>query len=139
MNTLLELLNKAEYSLTLIKMLTPAFMAILFLQSGIDKILHYKGNLAYFTDHFKNSPLRNTVLLLLPTLTFLEVLSGILCTVGTYSLYMGNGKWAFMGLMCCAISFLCLFFGQRLAKDYGGAGSLTPYFVLTVLGLLLLV
>jgi hypothetical protein len=139
MHTLLELLNKAEYSLTLIKMLTPALMAILFLQSGIDKVWDYKGNRAYLTEHFKNTPLSIFTPFLIPTITFLEILSGVLCAIGTFSLYMGNGKWAFMGLLCSAISFLCLFLGQRIAKDYGGAASLVSYFVLNVLGLLLLV
>ena len=28
-----------------------------------------------------------------------------------------------------------LFFGQRLAKDYAGAATLVPYFILAVLGI----
>jgi hypothetical protein len=32
-----------------------------------------------------------------------------------------------------------LFFGQRLAKDYAGAGGLVPYFLVAVINLYILV
>ena len=139
MNTIAQFFNNMDNSFTLVKMLIPAFMAILFCQSGLDKVLNYKGNLSYFTEHFKNSPLSKTVKILMPIITILEVLAGILCAIGTISLTTGNTKWAFFGLVMAAISFLCLFFGQRVAKDYAGALSIATYFVLNVIGLLLLV
>ena len=125
-------------SFTLVKMLVPAFMSILFLQSGLDKVFNYKGNLDYFTDHFKNSPLSKTVGLLMPTITFLEVSAGISSAIGTVSLLLGSEIWAYAGLMLSGVSLLALFFGQRIAKDYAGAGALTGYFILVVVGLLIL-
>lgn len=125
-------------SLMIVKTLAPALMAILFLQSGLDKVLNYKGNLDYFTDHFKNSPLSKTVGLLLPTLTLLEVAAGIVCAIGTVALLYGSEIWAYAGLILSAVSLLCLFFGQRLAKDYAGAGGLTGYFMIVLIGLLVL-
>ena len=125
-------------SFTLVKMLVPAFMSILFLQSGLDKVFNYKGNLEYFTDHFKNSPLSKTVGLLMPTITFLEVSAGISSAIGTVSLLLGSEIWAYAGLMLSGVSLLALFFGQRIAKDYAGAGALTGYFILVVVGLLIL-
>ena len=123
---------------TIVKAIVPAIMAILFLQSGLDKVLNYKGNLDYFTDHFKNSPLSKTVGLLMPTLTILEVSAGITSAVGAISLILGSEIWAYSGLMLSAISLLCLFFGQRMAKDYGGAAGLTGYFIIVLMGLLML-
>lgn len=123
---------------TLVKMLVPAFMSILFLQSGLDKVFDYKGNLDYFTDHFKNSPLSKTVGLLMPTITILEVSAGIISAIGTISLVFGSEIWAFVGLMLAGVSLLALFFGQRVAKDYGGASVLSGYFILVVVGLLIL-
>jgi putative oxidoreductase len=41
-------------------------------------------------------------------------------------------------LMLAAAAFLCLFFGQRLAKDYAGAVSIANYFIVNIVGLLLL-
>lgn len=125
-------------SLMIVKTLAPALMAILFLQSGLDKVLNYKGNLDYFTDHFKNSPLSKTVGLLLPTLTLLEVAAGIVSAIGTVALFYGSEIWAYSGLILSAVSLLCLFFGQRLAKDYAGAGGLTGYFMIVLIGLLVL-
>ena len=123
---------------TIVKAIAPAIMAILFLQSGLDKVLNYKGNLDYFTDHFKNSPLSKTVGLLMPMLTILEVSSGIASAVGAISLILGSEIWAYSGLILSAISLLCLFFGQRMAKDYGGAAGLTGYFIIVLMGLLML-
>jgi hypothetical protein len=131
--------NIPETSYTLVKMMIPAFMAILFLQSSLDKVMDYKGNLAYYTDHFKHSPLARMVGLMTPVLTILELTAGILCIIGTISLYSGNKLWAFNGLIISAISLLCLFFGQRVAKDYAGALSIAVYFGVNVLGLLILV
>jgi hypothetical protein len=137
MTFLFDLLGAAG-NYGLVKTLIPALMAILFLQSGFDKVFNYKGNLAYFTDHFKNSPLRKTVGLLLPTITILEIAAGMMSAIGTVSLFFGNEILAYTGLMLSGASLLCLFFGQRLAKDYAGAGGLVGYFILVIMGLGLL-
>ena len=125
-------------SFTLVKMLVPTLMSILFLQSGLDKVFNYKDNLDYFTDHFKKSPLSKTVGLLMPTITLLEVAAGISSAIGTVSLLFGSEIWAYWGMMLSGVSLLALFFGQRVAKDYAGAGALTGYFILVVIGLLIL-
>ena len=49
------------------------FFAILFLQSGIDKILDFDGNLKFLKTHFINTAFKNQVKLLLIIITFLEV------------------------------------------------------------------
>jgi len=45
---------------------------------------------------------------------------------------------ALWGLLFSLIALLCLFFGQRLAKDYGGATVITSYCAVAILGLILL-
>ncbi|MBK5210610.1 MAG: hypothetical protein JJE44_14075 [Flavobacteriaceae bacterium] len=37
------------------------FLIITFFQSGIDKLTDWKGNVAFITGHFKNSPLQKMV------------------------------------------------------------------------------
>jgi DoxX len=138
MTLLLDLFRADGVNFTFVKMLTPTLMAILFLQSGLDKLFNYAGNLSYFEGHFKNSPLSKTVPILLPTITILEIAAGIMSAVGVIALYNGNEIWAFWGLILSALSLICLFFGQRLAKDYAGAGGLMPYFVACLIGLLML-
>ena len=96
------------------------------------------SNARRLIEHFKNSPLSKTVGLLLPTLTLLEVAAGIVSAIGTVALFYGSEIWAYSGLILSAVSLLCLFFGQRLAKDYAGAGGLTGYFMIVLIGLLVL-
>jgi len=36
------------------------------------------------------------------------------------------------------LALLCLFFGQRLAKDYGGAVVIASYYAVALLGVILL-
>lgn len=115
------------------------FLIITFLQSGIDKLTDWKGNVDFITDHFKNSPLKNMVPLLLLTVLVFEIAAGILMLVGGYNIIAeGDGTVAKVGLEFAAITLIMLLIGQRLAKDYAGAMSLAVYFILTILGLYLL-
>jgi len=113
-----------------------AFFAILFLQSGLDKVLDYRGNLDYLSAHFKNSPLAGSVRLLMPTITVLELLTGAVSIWAfLQTLVTGQSSAAIFSPALAGISLLCLFFGQRIGKDYAGAASLVPYFVVVLLGL----
>jgi uncharacterized membrane protein YphA (DoxX/SURF4 family) len=132
----MDILNIEMLHFTIIKILVSTLIAILFLQSGFDKVLNYKGNLSYFQDYFKNSPLKSTVSLLLPTITILEVAAGLLSALGVFMiLFTTNFQWGFWGLVLAAFDIICLFFGQRMAKDYAAAASIAGYFTLIILGL----
>jgi diacylglycerol kinase len=123
----------------LLQSLTSAFLAILFLQSGIDKVVDRKGNLQWLRGHFAKSPLHASVPLLLTVITILEMTAGILSGIGCVVLVLRHEPVvAFYGAMMAAVSILALFFGQRMAKDYAGAAVLVPYFFLAVLGIYLL-
>lgn len=122
--------------LLLIQLLTGAFLAILFLQSGIDKITDRKGNLEWLTGHFAGSPFANMVPLLLSVITLMEVAAGALCAVGSVMLLFDGGSRVLLaGVLLSGVSLICLFTGQRLAKDYAGAAVLVNYFILVLLGL----
>ena len=45
---------------------------------------------------------------------------------------------AFYGAVASAFAIVALFFGQRMAKDYAGAATLVPYFLLTLAAIYLL-
>jgi len=121
-----------------IQILCLIFMAILFLQSGLDKVIDYKGNLEWLTGHFAKSPLKGTVGILLPVLTLMEVAAGALCAVGVIMLVInGSGSVGLFGLQLAALSLIALFFGQRIAKDYPGAATLTTYFLIAMAGIYL--
>lgn len=114
-------------------------LAIVFLQSGIDKITDKKGNLSWLKGHFANSPLKNMVPFSLFTITVLEILSGLSAVVGAVSLITCEGTlFALISGILSAITFLMLFLGQRLAKDYPGAQTIVIYLLPTVLLLYML-
>jgi putative oxidoreductase len=115
------------------------FLIITFLQSGIDKITDWKGNVGFITGHFKNSPLKNMVPLLLLTVLIFEIGASVLMLIGGYYIFTeGDGTVAKVGLEFAAITLIMLLIGQRLAKDYAGAMSLAVYFILTIFGIYLL-
>jgi uncharacterized membrane protein YphA (DoxX/SURF4 family) len=117
---------------------TSLFFAILFLQSGIDKIVDWKGNYEYHRKHFAKSPLSSMAPALLASITLLEVSCGLLSLSGFfYMLIKNDSLFTFYGCSLAAIDFLALFFGQRLSKDYAGAASLVPYFILSLMGMYL--
>ncbi len=114
-------------------------LAIVFLQSGMDKILDKKGNLSWLQGHFANSPLKNMVPFSLFTVTVFEIISGLSAVVGAVSLITCEGTlFALISGILSAITFLMLFLGQRLAKDYAGAQTIVIYLIPTVLLLYLL-
>jgi putative oxidoreductase len=115
------------------------FLIITFIQSGIDKLLDWNGNISFIKEHFKNSPLKNTVPLLLGIVLIIEIVAGVLMSIGVYELYTSEAKEiALLGVELSAIALIFLLIGQRLAKDYAGAMSLGVYFILTVGGVFLL-
>src|SRR5215475_2763235 len=116
-----------------------AFLAILFLQSGIDKVIDHRGNLEWLKGHFAKSQLAGVVSVLLATITILEVAAGALSAIGCIMLIVSReATVAFYGAVSSAVAIIALFFGQRMAKEYAGAAVLVPYFLLTLVVIYLL-
>ncbi len=121
------------------QLLTAAFLAVLFLQSGLDKVFDRDGNAAFLRDHFRNSPVTGQVDLMLTVVTVFELLAGSLSGLGTVALLLWGGhSFAYAGAVLGSVTILMLFSGQRLAKDYAGAAILVPYFLLTLVAIHLL-
>ena len=109
-------------------------MSILFIQSGLDKVFDWKGNLGWLTGHFSKTFLGGFVPVMLAIITVMEAATGFLSAVGViYFLITGSLAVIFYASVLGALSLLALFFGQRVAKDYPGAGSIVPYFILTLI------
>ena len=116
------------------------FFAILFLQSGLDKVSDRKGNLEWLQGHFGKSPLKNMVALLLTILTVTEIGAGILAAASAaLMLFVDLQGFAlpFIAAAFSAVNLLMLFFGQRMAKDYAGAAGIVPYFIVALAGMVL--
>jgi diacylglycerol kinase len=126
-------------TLVLLRILVSAFLAILFLQSGIDKVVDRRGNLEWLKGHFAKSPLASMVPLLLGLLTLIELAAGLLSGIGFLVLiFSRNSTIAFYGAVVSAVAILALFFGQRIAKEYAGAAILVPYFLVTLVAIYVL-
>ena len=109
-------------------------VAILFIQSGLDKVLDWKGNLEFITGHFSKTFLAPTVPMMLATITVMELATGFLSAAGIiYFLATGSLAVIFWASAIGAASITALFFGQRIAKDYPGAAVLVPYFILLLI------
>ena len=123
----------------LLQILVSAFLAILFLQSGIDKIVDRRGNLEWLKGHFAKSPLAGIVPAMVTAITILEIAAGALSAIGCVVLvFSRDSTVAFYGAVISTVAILALFFGQRMAKDYAGAAVLVPYFLLALAAIYLL-
>ncbi|MCW5936599.1 MAG: hypothetical protein KIT11_04755 [Fimbriimonadaceae bacterium] len=114
-----------------------ALFAIAFLQSGIDKVSDWAGNLGWLKGHFEKTFLAKSIPAMLGVLTVMELSTGLACAGSFFALLMGIDTvlpvYALAG--CCA-TLLALFFGQRIAKDYAGAAGLVPYILAAGFGTL---
>src|SRR5213593_2426191 len=92
---------------TLLQILVSAFLAILFLQSGIDKIVDRRGNLEWLKGHFAKSPLAGVVPALVTAITILELAAGVLSGVGCLALIvLRDSTVAFYGAVISAVSII---------------------------------
>ena len=125
---MLLLINSTETVFLIVQVLAVSFLAILFLQSGLDKVMDKKGNLDWLISHFANSPFKNFVPVLFFTITVVELLSGIFNLLGVLFLLLdGSLMLALYGTILASVALIMLFLGQRIAKDYIGAQSLVSY------------
>ena len=135
----MPLLHTLTGAIYLLQIFGSAFLAILFLQSGIDKVIDYRSNLEWLKGHFSKSPLDGVVPILLTAITILEVAAGALSAIGCIMLIVSRETTvAFYGAVISAVAIIALFFGQRMAKEYAGAAVLVPYFLLALAAIYLL-
>ena len=115
------------------------FTAITFLQSGLDKVFDWNGNIGWLKGHFEATFMGKMVPLLVGIILVLEVVTGLLAIAAIFSLvFFENDNLALWALTLGALTLLMLLFGQRIAKDYPGAFTITGYFMVVVFGIFLL-
>lgn len=111
------------------------FVTITFLQSGIDKAVDWQGNVGWLKGHFSKTFLAGQVPLMVGVILVLEIITGLLSIAGIYQILTeGDPTLALYSCILAAITLLMLLFGQRVAKDYAGAFTITGYFVVVILG-----
>ncbi len=119
-----------------IELCLSSFLAILFLQSGLDKVFFWQGNLSWLKDFFGKTFLRSQVPMMLGVITLAEVSAGVASALGFGEILLfQTSQLAYLGAFLSAITFIMLFFGQRIAQDYAGAGNMVVYFILSIVAL----
>jgi len=130
MDELLNPLTVAQIGISL-------FIAIVFLQSAIDKIMDWSGNLSWLKEHFSKTFLAGMVSPMLGLLTLTELAAGIMGLIGTVCiLCCADQSCSYIAVVLSMVSYLMLIFGQRIAKDYDGAKTIAIYFGVSLLSLL---
>ena len=97
-----------------------AFFLIVFIQSSLDKIFDYKGNLNFLIDLLKIHFSPPLIVFALISVTILEFISGILCLIGIIEFIFNDSS-------CCKIKLLSqlLRFSGVLTSS-SAEGSETP-------------
>lgn len=114
------------------------FIAIVFLQSGVDKVVDWKGNLSWLQGHFKDSILSGIVSPMLAVVTIAEIITGLFAVCGVVCLvWCKDASCIQYSVALGLLSLLMLIFGQRIAKDYDGAKTIAIYFGVLLVSLLL--
>ncbi len=130
----MELLTD-KWLLIFASVIMAAFHGVLFIQSAHDKITDWSGNLGWLTGHFEKSIFKNQVPLLLGIVTLFELVTGFVALISIYFTFVEMPQIAAFASLLSLITFIQLFTGQRIAKDYAGAGALIPYIILSFLWL----
>ena len=114
------------------------FFSIVFIQSGVDKVSDYKGNLAFLNDLLKIYFSPPLIEFSLVVVTIFELISGILCLIGIVNFIFNNSNFiGLLGLIIGSITLLILLFGQRVSKNYEGAKTIAIYFIVAMIGIAL--
>jgi putative oxidoreductase len=120
--------------LTLLKIFSGLVFSVLFLQSGFDKIIDYKGNKDWIISYFESTPLNKSAKLLFIVLTLTEVLAGVFSFLGVGMLLLDKGDYfTRLGIAFSFVALLFVFTGQRLAKDYASAANTIAYIAAAIL------
>ena len=115
-----------------------SFFSIVFIQSGLDKVFDHKGNLSFLRDLLGKFFSQSLITLAFISVTVLELFSGFLCLAGVfYTLFYDSSLIGLVGLIVGSVALLVLLFGQRVSKNFEGANTITIYFILSIIVVLL--
>lgn len=134
-----QLFTNYPFALLVIRIGFAAFFAILFIQSGLDKVINFRENLSWLVGHFAETFMSGVMPILFVLLTLTEIGAGLTSAYGIVELIIHDRtSVAMTGALFSMVSLIFLFFGQRIAKDYGGASGLSSYFIASVLAVIVM-
>ena len=118
---------------------TLLFMSIVFIQSGLDKILNWKGNLEFTSSTLSSKIPSFLVVFALLVVLILETFGGFASIGGIIELVCCKDQflWAQIGITSCSTALLVLLLGQRISQNYVDAKTIVIYFIVALIGLTL--
>ena len=120
------------------KCLLLLFPAVIFLQSGLDKVFKHEENKNYIQAVFARTFLKPLSGLLFYLLLIIELITGTLAIAGMYMMFTeGNDTMGYYTFLLSVITLIGLLAGQRIARDYAGASGIMPYLIMATFALLI--
>lgn len=121
-----------QYASYLTPIIIFLFWSITFIESALSKIFDLNGNIGYFSSVLSNTFLKNMAVPIFYFILILELASGLSAFASLIALFIDVKICIEIGTLSiglCCFTVICLFTGQRLAKDYAGASGIVGYFV----------
>jgi hypothetical protein len=123
----------------LTELLIALFLSITFLMSVFEKMIDWKNTLLLYNDHFKNTFIKNAVNFWVAFVVIVEIVAMLSMIYGLFNFFIyADLSTLKVGFVISSVVFLFLLIGQRIAKDYAGAMSITVYFILNIIGIYIL-
>ena len=117
-----------------------AFLSIVFIQSALDKIFNWKGNLEFTASTLTSKFPPRLVRFALLNVLLLEFAGGFGSLAGMIEIWLGSSTLfiAKLGIITSSIALLILLLGQRISQNYLDAKTIVIYFIVCLFGLQIL-
>jgi len=124
------------------EMVTTAFVAAVFIQSGMDKIVDWPGNAGWLSGYFSDTLLAPFWLPGLVTLTVTENIAGFAAALACWQYYAGNTttgrNTAMLSLVMMEVSLAVIVVGMLFKNDHGQMAPIIPYVTWALLAIAIL-
>lgn len=115
------------------------FLIITFGYSAFEKVTDFRGSITYYKNYFNGIFISKWMSLILMLIIVAEMVTTLLLCAGVYELWIVNQPiYGLYGIITASSILLCFLFGQRLVKDYEGARGIAIYFIICIVGFLVM-
>jgi len=122
------------------KILILAFLTFHFGISLFEKFSDFDRMFNFYEKTFRKTLLKKLIKPLITIMMCLESLNFFFLTIGLYELIrFQETETALIGCTVSSVTTLYILAGQRIAKNYSAANSLSIYFIISIFGLCLFV
>jgi len=108
--------------------------------SAFEKLIEWKKTISYYKNHFKNTFISYWIPASVGGIVILELIIVLGLLYGGYEfIRYGIIATLFFNYLLSAFLLITLLIGQRIAKDYQGATSITIYLIFNILAFYFLI